>query len=114
MNEDRLIDHITGYFDNNTDFHTGNSVSDVETVFRKMEAWCAEQGVHFESELESDDFEELDVSEEEDRTEVKFEIPIVDHDLVLEFFYFRSEDNLYHINLDVDYYFPQDEDEADD
>lgn len=111
MTEDRIIEAVTEWFDSNPKFHEVYSLQDVESVFREVESFCAQHDWHLESDLASEDFEDLPISEdpEEERTEIKFEIPILDVDLVLEFFYFKESDNLYRINLDVDYYFPEDD-----
>ena len=104
--EDRIIEGVTGWFDSNEDLHSANNLLGVESVFRKIEEFCAENDWHLESDVSSEDFEDVPISvnPEEERTEVKFIIPIVDNELVLEFYYFKESEDLYRINVDIDYY----------
>jgi len=113
--EDRIIEGVTGWFDSNEDLHSASSLLEVESVFRRIEEFCSQNGWHLESDVSSDEFEDVPASEapEEERTEIKFIVPIQDAELVLEFYYFKEADGLYRINVDIDYYLLE-ADESDD
>lgn len=114
MTSDQIIELVGSYFDNNTDFHTANSLTDVESIFRHMEKFCQDNDLHFEHDVETSDFEDLSVSPnpEEERTEIKFEIPLLGTDLQFEFIYYKLDEGTYRVWCDVDYYFEMDEDDS--
>lgn len=116
MTSEDIIDLVTGEFDSHEEWHTVHSLGDVESVFRQVEAFLNQQNLHLEHEVETTDFEDIESSEDPDefRTEVKFEIPILDTDLKLEFFYFKIDDNGFRILLDVDFYWDAEENEEED
>lgn len=115
MTSEEIIDLVTGEFDRTESWHLVHSVNDVETVFRQIESFLNRNDLQLEFDVEPGDFEEVPISNDPDelRHEVKFEIPILDTELKLEFFYFRQADNEYRILLDVDFYFDMDDYEQD-
>ena len=106
MSEEDIIDRVTEFFDSNQPLHNANSIGEIVSVFEKVEDFLESIELVLESDLETGDFDDVSpsIDPEQDREEVKFEIPIADTDLVLEFFYHKTTDGIYHIWLDVDFY----------
>ena len=103
MNPDDIITKVDSYFDSNESFHVVYSLGDVESVFREMEKFCADNDLHFEHDVESSDFEEPGEDEQ-----IGLYFPIIGTDLQFEFVYVK-EDGSYRIWCDADFYFDEED-----
>lgn len=114
MNDEKIIELISNEFDSNDSFSVASSLEEVEAIYRHFESFCSNNSINFEHDVEAANFEDVDISDnpDEDREEVKFEVPIADTELKFEFIYFKEDENMYRVWVDADYYLEEDEDDG--
>lgn len=115
---EELIDSISNWFDGKPELHIVSSLDKVYDVFKEVEEYVESLGLtpeHEISETDFDDIEVIDLSNEDQLNEVRFELPLMfdnsPHELVLEFSYQHVEENEYAIWVDVDFYLEDDNDD---
>jgi hypothetical protein len=114
MSDDDIIDLVTTSFDAREDTQNLQDLSQVIAVFESIEELLEEHGLSLESEVETQDFEELEVSvdPEEERHELTFILPITDTMLQLEFTYWKSTEG-FQVWVDVDFSLEVEDDDED-